>query len=244
MTYRTDSEAYREPYRGETITIYRPTEYRDHPSISTLSKETGISRKVLRRATVKALMAVRKRKNSWKEKESKGSPRRPNRVITRRIAVALSIDPRNDAESVLTSRTFADIRSVGIDISPNPETVSKKVSEQDMTDMLTNKIQDDTEVEFEELKHVEDWSTEDAYYRVNLDDIVYPGKLLTVDDDKQEATVLFMEETQGKGDLLDVLDLCEALLSQFLLSAECVVGPQECSIVLGTMSVSATVAQL
>ncbi|KAH3723680.1 hypothetical protein DPMN_049514 [Dreissena polymorpha] len=24
-----DSEAYREPYRGETITIYRPPEYRD-----------------------------------------------------------------------------------------------------------------------------------------------------------------------------------------------------------------------
>ena len=44
------------------------------------------------------------------------------------------------------------------------------------------------------------WSTEDAYY-VNLDDVVYPGKLLKVDDDKQEATVLFMEETQGKGDL-------------------------------------------
>ncbi|KAH3820669.1 hypothetical protein DPMN_122417, partial [Dreissena polymorpha] len=35
------------------------------------------------------------------------SPRRPNRVFTRRIAVALGIDPRNDAESVLTSRTFA-----------------------------------------------------------------------------------------------------------------------------------------
>ena len=51
---------------------------------------------------------------------------------------------------------FKSIRSVGIDISPNPETVSKKVSEQDMTDMLTNKIQDDTEVEFEELKRVEE----------------------------------------------------------------------------------------
>ncbi len=49
---------------------------------------------------------------------------------------------------------FKSIRSVGIDISPNQETVSKKVSEQDMTDMLTNKIQDDTEVEFEELKRV------------------------------------------------------------------------------------------
>ena len=36
------------------------------------------------------------------------SPRRPNRVFTRRIAVALGIDPRNDAESVLTSRTFAE----------------------------------------------------------------------------------------------------------------------------------------
>ncbi|KAH3895362.1 hypothetical protein DPMN_019525 [Dreissena polymorpha] len=34
--------------------------------------------------------------------------RRPNRVFTRRIAVALSIDPRNDAESVFTSRTFAE----------------------------------------------------------------------------------------------------------------------------------------
>ncbi|KAH3865223.1 hypothetical protein DPMN_028262 [Dreissena polymorpha] len=30
------------------------------------------------------------------------SPRRPNRVFTRRIAVALSIDPRNDAESTVT----------------------------------------------------------------------------------------------------------------------------------------------
>ncbi|KAH3879669.1 hypothetical protein DPMN_003575 [Dreissena polymorpha] len=36
------------------------------------------------------------------------SPRRPNRVFTRRIAVALGIDPGNDAESVLTSRTFAE----------------------------------------------------------------------------------------------------------------------------------------
>ncbi|KAH3700329.1 hypothetical protein DPMN_075305 [Dreissena polymorpha] len=36
------------------------------------------------------------------------SPRRPNRVFTRRIAVAFGIDPRNDAESVLTSRTFAE----------------------------------------------------------------------------------------------------------------------------------------
>ncbi|KAH3713243.1 hypothetical protein DPMN_073030 [Dreissena polymorpha] len=51
---------------------------------------------------------------------------------------------------------FKSIRSVGIDISPTPETVSKKVSEQDMTDMLTKKIQDDTEVEFEELKRVEE----------------------------------------------------------------------------------------
>ncbi|KAH3782414.1 hypothetical protein DPMN_160329 [Dreissena polymorpha] len=50
---------------------------------------------------------------------------------------------------------FKSIRSVGIDISPNPETVSKKVSKQDMTYMLTNKIQDNTEVEFEELKRVE-----------------------------------------------------------------------------------------
>ncbi|KAH3895413.1 hypothetical protein DPMN_019577 [Dreissena polymorpha] len=33
---------------------------------------------------------------------------RPNRVFTRRIAVALGIYPRNDAESVLTSRTFAE----------------------------------------------------------------------------------------------------------------------------------------
>ena len=51
---------------------------------------------------------------------------------------------------------FKSIRSVGIDISPNPETVSKKVSEQDMTDMLTNKIQDDTEVKFEKLKRVKE----------------------------------------------------------------------------------------
>ncbi|KAH3780769.1 hypothetical protein DPMN_158591 [Dreissena polymorpha] len=36
------------------------------------------------------------------------SPRRPSRVFTRRIAVALGIDPRNDSESVLTSRTFAE----------------------------------------------------------------------------------------------------------------------------------------
>ncbi|KAH3878851.1 hypothetical protein DPMN_002752 [Dreissena polymorpha] len=36
------------------------------------------------------------------------SMRRPNRVFTRRIAVALGINPRNDAESVLTSRTFAE----------------------------------------------------------------------------------------------------------------------------------------
>ncbi|KAH3790993.1 hypothetical protein DPMN_169202 [Dreissena polymorpha] len=36
------------------------------------------------------------------------SPRRPNRVFTRRIAVALDINPRNDTESVLTSRTFAE----------------------------------------------------------------------------------------------------------------------------------------
>ncbi|KAH3879440.1 hypothetical protein DPMN_003343 [Dreissena polymorpha] len=35
-------------------------------------------------------------------------PRRPNRVFTRHIAVALGIDPRNDAESVLTTRTFAE----------------------------------------------------------------------------------------------------------------------------------------
>ncbi|KAH3879286.1 hypothetical protein DPMN_003189 [Dreissena polymorpha] len=33
------------------------------------------------------------------------STRRPKRVFTRRIAVALGIDPRNDAESVLTSRS-------------------------------------------------------------------------------------------------------------------------------------------
>jgi hypothetical protein len=51
---------------------------------------------------------------------------------------------------------FKSIRSVGIDISPNQETVSKKVSEQDMTDMLTNKIQDDTEVKFEKLKSVKE----------------------------------------------------------------------------------------
>ncbi|KAH3848980.1 hypothetical protein DPMN_091365 [Dreissena polymorpha] len=36
------------------------------------------------------------------------STRPPNRVFTRRIAVAIGIDPRNDAESVLTSRTFAE----------------------------------------------------------------------------------------------------------------------------------------
>ncbi|KAH3771064.1 hypothetical protein DPMN_172364 [Dreissena polymorpha] len=37
------------------------------------------------------------------------STRRPNRVLTRRIAVALGIDQRIDAESVFTSRTFAEI---------------------------------------------------------------------------------------------------------------------------------------
>ncbi|KAH3696203.1 hypothetical protein DPMN_083668 [Dreissena polymorpha] len=36
------------------------------------------------------------------------STRPSNRVFTRRIAVAIGIDPRNDAESVLTSRTFAE----------------------------------------------------------------------------------------------------------------------------------------
>ncbi|KAH3867376.1 hypothetical protein DPMN_030502 [Dreissena polymorpha] len=36
------------------------------------------------------------------------STRRPNRVFTRHIAVALGINPRNDAESVLTSRTFVE----------------------------------------------------------------------------------------------------------------------------------------
>ncbi|KAH3805651.1 hypothetical protein DPMN_133956 [Dreissena polymorpha] len=47
------------------------------------------------------------------------------------------------------------IRSERNDISSNPETFSTKVSEQDMTDMLTNKIQDDTEVESEEWQRVE-----------------------------------------------------------------------------------------
>ncbi|KAH3809974.1 hypothetical protein DPMN_138356 [Dreissena polymorpha] len=41
MPYRTDSEAYREPYRGETITIYRPTEYRD--TLNFISKNIIIS---------------------------------------------------------------------------------------------------------------------------------------------------------------------------------------------------------
>ncbi|KAH3896488.1 hypothetical protein DPMN_020665 [Dreissena polymorpha] len=34
--------------------------------------------------------------------------RRPNRVFTRRIATALGIVPRNDAEPVSTSRTFVE----------------------------------------------------------------------------------------------------------------------------------------
>ncbi|KAH3822129.1 hypothetical protein DPMN_123899 [Dreissena polymorpha] len=37
VPYRSDSEAYREPYRGETITIYHPTEYRDTLSLTTCS---------------------------------------------------------------------------------------------------------------------------------------------------------------------------------------------------------------
>ncbi|KAH3891925.1 hypothetical protein DPMN_016035 [Dreissena polymorpha] len=35
------------------------------------------------------------------------STRRPRRVFTRRIAEACGIDPRNNAESVVTLRTFA-----------------------------------------------------------------------------------------------------------------------------------------
>ncbi|KAH3787971.1 hypothetical protein DPMN_166098 [Dreissena polymorpha] len=34
--------------------------------------------------------------------------RRPRRVFTRRIAEARGIDPRKDAESILTSRTFTE----------------------------------------------------------------------------------------------------------------------------------------
>ncbi|KAH3704667.1 hypothetical protein DPMN_079726 [Dreissena polymorpha] len=69
------------------------------------------------------------------------------KLITRNTC--LSSKQQNFAKKLKSNR------SVGIDISPNPETVSKKVSEQDMIDMLTNKIQDDTEVEFEEWKRVE-----------------------------------------------------------------------------------------
>ena len=52
--------------------------------------------------------AKRHKHNPWLRHGQIISPRRPNRVFTRRIAVALGIDPRNDAESVLTSRTFAE----------------------------------------------------------------------------------------------------------------------------------------
>ncbi|KAH3801823.1 hypothetical protein DPMN_155485 [Dreissena polymorpha] len=37
------------------------------------------------------------------------STRRPNRVLTRRIAVALGIDPRNDAESVVNLAYFRGV---------------------------------------------------------------------------------------------------------------------------------------
>ncbi|KAH3894559.1 hypothetical protein DPMN_018717, partial [Dreissena polymorpha] len=40
------------------------------------------------------------------------STQRPSRVFRRRIAVALGIDPHNDAESVLTSRTFAELHYI------------------------------------------------------------------------------------------------------------------------------------
>ncbi|KAH3836837.1 hypothetical protein DPMN_110213 [Dreissena polymorpha] len=93
--------------------------------ISTLSKETGISRKVLRRAIVKALMAIPKRKNFLERERIK-----------------------REVINFMERHEFC---------AENPNT--------------------------------------------ELDDTVYPGKLLKVDDDKQEATVLFMEETQGKGDL-------------------------------------------
>ena len=47
------------------------------------------------------------------------------------------------------------IRSIGVDISPNPETVSKIVSEQEMTEKLTNQIKDNEQVEFKEWKRVD-----------------------------------------------------------------------------------------
>ncbi|KAH3801558.1 hypothetical protein DPMN_155213 [Dreissena polymorpha] len=38
------------------------------------------------------------------------SPRRPNRVFTRRIAVELGIDPRNDAESTVIKKEAIEIK--------------------------------------------------------------------------------------------------------------------------------------
>ncbi|KAH3718117.1 hypothetical protein DPMN_060916, partial [Dreissena polymorpha] len=63
------------------------------------------------RALVSNLCTVQPKRHKHNPRLRHGqiiSPRRPNRVFTRRIAVALGIDPRSDAESVLTSRTFAD----------------------------------------------------------------------------------------------------------------------------------------
>ncbi|KAH3822331.1 hypothetical protein DPMN_124108 [Dreissena polymorpha] len=51
------------------------------------------------------------------------STRRPNRVLTRRIAVALGIDQRIDAESVFTSRTFAEVME-WLDVSFEEEVVT------------------------------------------------------------------------------------------------------------------------
>ncbi|KAH3855445.1 hypothetical protein DPMN_098012 [Dreissena polymorpha] len=57
------------------------------------------------------------------------SPRRPNRVFTRRIAVALGIDPRNDAESVLTTRT---------DPGPDPKDARLKELKTQVNDLESN----------------------------------------------------------------------------------------------------------
>ncbi|KAH3855524.1 hypothetical protein DPMN_098092 [Dreissena polymorpha] len=66
------------------------------------------------------------------------SPRRPNRVFTRRIAVALGIDPRNDAESVLTTRTFADLSKKGTDPGPDPKDARLKELKTQVNDLESN----------------------------------------------------------------------------------------------------------
>lgn len=47
------------------------------------------------------------------------------------------------------------LRALGIDISPNPETVVKSLTDDDMKMKLSNTLQDNTDVEFEEWKRVD-----------------------------------------------------------------------------------------